>query len=118
MTPPGAAYAIEEFARRKGDFAIAAIAVMLARDGEHCTMARLATAGIGPVSVRLRDAEAILEERGLGDVAVAAAAQRAAELVEPMADHNASADFRRHLAGVLTRRAVIKARDRQNVRTG
>jgi carbon-monoxide dehydrogenase medium subunit len=115
---PGAAYAIEEFARRKGDFAIAAIAVVLACEGEHCTMARLATAGIGPISVRLRDAEAILEERGLGDVAVAAAAQRAAELVEPMADHNASADFRRHLAGVLTRRAVIKARDRQNVRTG
>ena len=116
--PAGAGHAIEEFARRKGDFAIAAIAVMLVRDGERCTTARLATAGIGPVPVRLRDAEAILEERGLGEVAVAAAAQRAAELVEPMTDHNASADFRRHLTGVLTRRAVLKARDRGDVRTG
>jgi CO/xanthine dehydrogenase FAD-binding subunit len=115
--PPGASHAIEEFARRKGDFAIAAIAVMLVRDGEHCTTARLATAGVGPVSVRLRDAEAILEARGLGEEAIAAAAQRAAELVEPMADHNASADFRRHLTGVLTRRAVLKARDRTDVRT-
>jgi CO/xanthine dehydrogenase FAD-binding subunit len=118
VMPPGSVHAIEEFARRKGDFAIAAIAVMLVGDGEHCTTARLATAGIGPVPVRLRDAEAILEERGLGEEAVAAAAQRAAELVEPMADHNASADFRRHLTGVLTRRAVLKARDRQNVRAG
>jgi carbon-monoxide dehydrogenase medium subunit len=117
VTSPGAAYAIEEFARRKGDFAIAAIAAVLVRDGEHCTMARLATAGIGPVSVRLRDAEALLEARGLGDAAVATAAQRAAELVEPMADHNASADFRRHLTEVLTRRAVLKARGRQDVRT-
>jgi len=116
--PSGAGYAIEEFARRKGDFAIAAIAVMLVWDGEHLMTARLATAGIGPVPVRLRDAEAILEQEGLGDDAIAAAAQRAAELVEPMADHNASADFRRHLTGVLTRRAVVKARDRSDVRTG
>jgi len=118
VMPPGAVHAIEEFARRKGDFAIAAIAVMLLRDGERCTTAHLATAGIGPVPVRLREAETILEEGGLGEKVVAAAAQRAAELVEPMADHNASADFRRHLTGVLTRRAILKARDRQNVRSG
>jgi aerobic carbon-monoxide dehydrogenase medium subunit len=116
--PANASYAIEEFARRKGDFAIAAIAAVVVRDGERCMTARLATAGIGPVPVRLREAEVILEERGLGEAAVAAAAERAAELVEPMADHNASADFRRHLTGVLTRRAVVKARDRGDVRTG
>jgi aerobic carbon-monoxide dehydrogenase medium subunit len=118
VMPPGASHAIEEFARRKGDFAIAAIAVALVRDGERCTMARLATAGIGPVPVRLREAEAILEEKGLGESAVVAAAQRAPELVEPMSDHNASADFRRHLTGVLTRRAVLEARDRDDVHTG
>ena len=106
---PDCGYAIEEFARRKGDFAIAAIAVMLLRDGERCTAARLATAGVGPVPVRLREAEAILEAGGLGEDAVAAAADKAAESVEPMSDHNASADYRRHLTAVLTRRAVLKA---------
>ena len=105
----GAAFAIEEFARRKGDFAIAAIAAVLVLEGERCRVARLATAGVGPVPVRLREAEAILEERGLGEAAVGAAAEKAAELVEPMSDHNASADYRRHLTGVLTRRAVLKA---------
>ena len=118
VMPPEAGHAIEEFARRKGDFAIAAIAVVLVRDGERCTTARLATAGIGPVPVRLHAAEAILQEKGLGETAIAEAAQRAAALVEPMADHNASADFRRHLTGVLTRRAVVKARDRGDVGTG
>jgi carbon-monoxide dehydrogenase medium subunit len=114
--PPQAGYAIEEFARRKGDFAIAAIAVMLVRDGERCTTARLGTAGVGPVPVRLRDAEAILEQRGLGEAAIAAAADKAAELVDPMSDQNGSADYRRHLTGVLTRRAVLKAmQDRQHV---
>jgi carbon-monoxide dehydrogenase medium subunit len=107
--PPSASHAIEEFARRKGDFAIAAIAAMVLRDGERCVSARLATAGIGPVPIRLQDAEAILEQRGLGEAAISAAAERAAELVEPMSDHNASADYRRHLTAVLTRRAVVKA---------
>jgi carbon-monoxide dehydrogenase medium subunit len=117
VIPPGADHAIEEFSRRKGDFAIAAIAVMLVREGERCTTARLATAGIGPVPVRLSWAETILEQRGLGEAAIAEAAQRAAELVEPMSDNNASADFRRHLTGVLVRRAVLKARDRGGVGT-
>jgi len=117
--PPGAVFAIEEFARRKGDFAITAIAAVLVPEGERCRVARLATAGVGPVPVRLREAEAILEERGLGEAAVGAAAEKAAEVVEPMSDHNASADYRRHLTGVLTRRAVLKAiKDHQHAATG
>jgi aerobic carbon-monoxide dehydrogenase medium subunit len=117
--PPGAVFAIEEFARRKGDFAITAIAAVLVPEGERCRVARLATAGVGPVPVRLRAAEAILEERGLGEAAVGAAAEKAAELVEPMSDHNVSADYRRHLTGVLTRRAVMKAiKDHQHAATG
>jgi len=117
--PPGASYAIEEFARRKGNFAIAAIAVMLVWDGERCITARLATAGIGPITARLLEAEAILEQRGLSEAAIVAAANKAAELVEPMSDQNGSADFRRHLTAVLTRRAVQKAiKDRPDVTTG
>jgi len=92
---------------------------VLVPEGERCRVARLATAGVGPVPVRLREAEAILEERGLGEAAVGAAAEKAAELVEPMSDHNASADYRRHLTGVLTRRAVLKAiKDHQHAATG
>jgi carbon-monoxide dehydrogenase medium subunit len=107
--PANAHHAIEEFARRKGDFAIAAVAAVLVRDGERCLKARLATAGIGPVTVRLGEAEAILEQRGLVEAAIAEAAAKAAELVEPVSDRNGSAEYRRHLTAVLTRRAVIKA---------
>jgi carbon-monoxide dehydrogenase medium subunit len=107
--PAKAAHAIEEFARRKGDFAIAAVAVMLMRDGERCTKARLATAGVGPISIRLRDAEAVLEQKGLGETAIAEAADKAAAEVDPISDLNGSAEYRRHLTGVLTSRAVVKA---------
>ena len=107
--PAGAGYAFEEFARRHGDFAIVGIAAMVVREGARCAVARLATAGAGPVPVRLRAAEEILERDGLGDAAVAAAGARAAELVEPDADLHASAEYRRHLTGVLTVRALKRA---------
>jgi aerobic carbon-monoxide dehydrogenase medium subunit len=107
--PSDASYAVEEFARRHGDFAIAAIAAVIERDGARCTKARLATAGISAFSVRLRAAEDVLEAEGLGEDAIARAADVAAELVEPLADQNASAEFRRHLTRVLTGRALRKA---------
>ena len=108
-TPAGAGYAFEELARRHGDFAMVGIAAVITRDAARCTMARLATAGAGPVPLRLRAAEEILERDGLGDAAIEAAARRAAELVNPDSDLHASADYRRHLTGVLTARAVRRA---------
>ena len=107
--PAQAVCAVEEFARRKGDFAIAAVAVMLLRDGERCTKARLATAGVGPIPIRLRDAEAVLEQKGLSENAITEAADKAAAEVDPVSDLNGSAEYRRHLTGVLTSRAVAKA---------
>jgi aerobic carbon-monoxide dehydrogenase medium subunit len=107
--PAGAGYAFEELARRHGDFALVGIAAVIARQGERCTMARLATSGAGPVPLRLRAAEEILERDGLGDAAIEAAGRRASELVSPDSDIHASADYRRHLAGVLTQRAVKRA---------
>jgi len=107
--PIRASYGVEEFARRKGDFAIAAVAAILMRDGERCTKARLATAGVGPTSIRLRDAEAVLEQQGLGEAAIAVAADKAAAQVDPISDLNGSAEYRRHLTGVLMSRAIVKA---------
>jgi aerobic carbon-monoxide dehydrogenase medium subunit len=111
-TPVGAGHAFEEFARRHGDFAIVGIAALVVRDGPRCTTARLACAGAGPVPVRLRAAEEILERDGLGEAAIDAAAARAAELVEPDSDIHASAEYRRHLTRVLTARALKRAAER------
>ncbi len=115
---PNTGYAFEEFSRRHGDFAIIGIAAMLCVDGTRCTSARLATAGAGPVPVRLRAAEQILESQGLGDAAINAAAARAGELVEPDSDIHASAAYRRHLTSVLTERAVRRAIARVEERHG
>ena len=108
VMPPGAGWAFEEFARRHGDFAIVGIAAVVWRDAGRVTV-RLATAGAGPVPARLRGAEEIIERDGVGDKAVAAAAARAAELVQPDSDLHASADYRRNLTRILTERALKKA---------
>jgi len=107
--PAGAGYALEEFARRHGDFAIVGVAALIVREGRRCRQARLATAGTGPVPVRLRAAEEILDGDGLSDSAIEAAARRASELVSPDSDIHASAEYRRHLTGVLTKRALRRA---------
>jgi aerobic carbon-monoxide dehydrogenase medium subunit len=111
-SPAGAGYAFEEFARRHGDFAIIGIAALVVRDGDRCASARLASAGAGPVPLRLQAAEEILEREGLGERAIAAAAARAAELVDPDSDVHASAAYRRQLTRVLTGRALKRACER------
>jgi carbon-monoxide dehydrogenase medium subunit len=111
VMPEGAGWAFEELARRHGDFAIVGVAAAVWRSGGRVT-ARLATAGAGATPRRLRAAEEIVERDGVNAAAIEAAARRASELVEPDADIHASADYRRHLAGVLTERALTRAAER------
>ncbi|MFQ5519759.1 MAG: FAD binding domain-containing protein [Candidatus Methylomirabilia bacterium] len=109
VAPPWSGWAFEEFSRRHGDFAIVGIAALLVAEGARCRVARLAAAGAGPTPIRLRGAEEILEGEGLSERSIEAAAARAAELVEPDGDIHASAEYRRHLTRVLSRRALRRA---------
>jgi carbon-monoxide dehydrogenase medium subunit len=112
VAQPNSGYAFEEFSRRHGDFAIVGIAAMVVAEGERCCQARLAACGAGPIPTRLRGAEEILESGGLSGRNIDDAAARAAELVDPGADLHASAEYRRHLTRVLTRRALGRAVER------
>ena len=113
VMPAGAGWAFEEFARRHGDFAIVGVAAAVWRESGRWT-ARLATAGVGPVPVRLDGAAEIIARDGVGEAVVTAAAARAAELVHPDGDLHASAAYRRNLTRVLTERALRKAIARAN----
>jgi aerobic carbon-monoxide dehydrogenase medium subunit len=114
--PAGCGWAFEEFARRHCDFALVGIAAVVMPNSGKPPRVRLATAGVSPVPARLRAAEEILERDGLSDAAIAAAAAKAGELVQPDSDIHASADYRRHLTGVLTARALKRARLRAEER--
>lgn len=113
VLPPGMGYAFEEFTRRHGDYAIAAVGATLAkaRDGGIADVA-LAACGISSRPVRLSAAEAVLKGRPLAKETLAEVAREAAEAVTAEDDIHATAAYRKHLVGVLVKRAVQKAAQR------
>jgi aerobic carbon-monoxide dehydrogenase medium subunit len=108
LWPTGHGYGFHEFARRRGDFAIAGAAVLVETTSGIVKRAAVALCGIATTPVRLRDAEAALVGKTL-DAATIKAAAATARALEPIQDIHAGADYRRHLAEVLTRRALTDA---------
>jgi carbon-monoxide dehydrogenase medium subunit len=107
--PPGTGWGFEEFARRHGDFAIAGAAALVTVAGGVAARARIALMGVDQTPVRVPSAEAALAGRKVDRAAAEAAAAAVRDAIRPMTDLHASADYRRHLAGVLTRRVVEAA---------
>jgi aerobic carbon-monoxide dehydrogenase medium subunit len=106
---PRTGYAMQEFARRHGDFAIVAVAALIDRNGPRCTRARLVATGVGGRPLRFKDAEALLERDGLAPAVIHAASQSASAAIDPVGDANASAEFRRHITQVLVERTLTQA---------
>jgi carbon-monoxide dehydrogenase medium subunit len=97
--------AIEEFARRHGDFALVAVAVTLPDDGPP----RVVIGGVDAVPVRARDAERIVAESQADPECFADAGRAAAAEIEPGSDVHAGAEYRRELTAVLVHRALARA---------
>jgi len=109
LWPSGHAHGFQEFARRRGDFALAGAAVLLdVAPGARVRRAAIALCGIASSPVRLRDAEKLLTAGKLDSAAIKSAAALARD-VRPLSDIHAGGDYRRHLAEVMTRRALTDA---------
>lgn len=109
IPPAGSGWAFEEFNRRHGDVAVVGIAALLVGEGRRCRKARLTASAVGPTPIRLRAAEAILEQGEFDEVTFEEAAVRAGESVDPGSDLHATAEYRRHLTRLLTVRALRRA---------
>ncbi|MGN6310254.1 MAG: FAD binding domain-containing protein [Xanthobacteraceae bacterium] len=109
--PQGTGWAFEEVARRSGDFALASVAVIMKSDGDTISDLRIGMMGIGETPMRATDAENILAGQRYSETAVAAAVDAIRAAVEPNTDLHASADYRRHLVGILAQQALAKAWD-------
>jgi carbon-monoxide dehydrogenase medium subunit len=108
LWPKGHGYAYEEFARRHGDFAIAASGCLVEVAGGTIKRAAIVVSGVRPNPVRLTVAEQALAGRqptdGLAEQ-VAAEAGR----IDAMEDAYVTADYRKHLGQVMVKRALKRA---------
>ncbi|MFY9820423.1 MAG: xanthine dehydrogenase family protein subunit M [Thermoanaerobaculia bacterium] len=111
--PARTGWSFLEIARRHGDYAQIGIAALVTLDDAgRCREARLVYLSAGDVPVEALEAERLLAGQALSPEAITAAAEKAAQEIRPFSDLHASADFKRHLARVITGRALRKAVDR------
>jgi carbon-monoxide dehydrogenase medium subunit len=95
--------------RRELDIAVVGVASQLTLTNGVCTKARIALAAVAPVPLRATAAERWLEGERPTPERIARAAELAVDAARPISDQRGSADFRRHLVNVLTRRTLTTA---------
>lgn len=109
---PATGAAFIELSRRTGDFAIVAAAVMLEGAAGTVRRARIALGAVADRAVRSESAEAALVGQPATPATFEAAARAAAEPLDPPSDVHGSSAYRKHLARVVVRRALIQAWER------
>jgi carbon-monoxide dehydrogenase medium subunit len=106
----GFGFGYQKFTRRAEDWAMVGVCALVSRAADGtCDDARIGLTHMAATPLRATAAEDALRGSRLDDNAIAAAAERAAEGTDPPGDLNATPDYKRHLARVLTRRAVEEA---------
>jgi carbon-monoxide dehydrogenase medium subunit len=106
---PGAGSAHEKVERRAGDWAIAAASAAVWMDGAIIADAGVALSAVGLTTIHLTRAEELLRGKAPSEELFAQAGAIASEDCAPMADGRGPVDYKRHLAGVLTHRALRRA---------
>jgi carbon-monoxide dehydrogenase medium subunit len=108
----GQGQAYRKLKRKVGDYAIAAAAVVLSMDGGICGQAAVALTNVGITPLFAEAAGAALVGTAVDAAAIEAAVEAAVAITDPAADLRGPVAYRRHVAGVMTRRAVEAARAR------
>jgi aerobic carbon-monoxide dehydrogenase medium subunit len=102
-------WGFQEFARRRGDFAMAAAAVFYDEDGGKAANAHVGVIGVADRPLRLGAVEAALDGQAIDDATIAKAEAAASAAVDPPDDIHASGAYRRALVGVMVERALKNA---------
>lgn len=106
-------WSFEEIARRHGDFAIVGVVTLLTLDGAAIGDARISAFGVASTPVRIAAAEQLLVgETDLSDSLLDRVAVEVSAGINPPNDIHGSAEYRRYVAGILTRRGLVQALER------
>jgi len=109
---PAGGYAYEKQKRKIGDYATAACAALVAMEGGRCTAASIAMTNLSDVPVWSEAAGQALVGTSCDADAVSAAVEAAKADIDPTEDNRGPVDFKRHVAGVMIRRAIERAASR------
>jgi aerobic carbon-monoxide dehydrogenase medium subunit len=101
--------AMQEFARRAGDYAIVSAAAALDVSDRKCRSARVVLGGVADVPLRVSEAERVLEGADISREAFEEAGWEAAKVIDPPSDIQGTADYRRDLSAMLIRRALTES---------
>lgn len=112
VPPSGHGHAYAKMKRKVGDYATAAAAVVLTMEGGTCKSAAVALTNVGQTPLYAEAAGQALVGTPVDDAAIDAAVAAAEEIADPVSDMRGPPDFRRHVAGVMTRRAIQSALSR------
>ncbi|MCA1690415.1 MAG: xanthine dehydrogenase family protein subunit M [Actinobacteria bacterium] len=105
----GGGSAHEKVERRAGDWAIAAACAAVWIERGTISDAGIGLSAVGPTTIHATDAEAFLRGKQPSEDVFAQAGSMAAEATSPSSDGRGPVDYKRHLAGVLTKRALRRA---------
>jgi aerobic carbon-monoxide dehydrogenase medium subunit len=105
----GFGWGYEKFVRRSEDWAMVGVCALVKSNGGTCEDVRVALTHMGTTPLRARATEDALRGQSLSPESIASAAEQAAEGTDPPGDLNATPDYKKHLARVLTRRALSSA---------
>ncbi len=112
----GHGYAYEKLKRKIGDYATAAAAVLLTVSGGRCDSASVAMTNLSDTPVFAAEAGAALAGSDLGAAANDAAVAAALAAIDPAADNRGPVAFKKHVAGVILKRAIARATERATER--
>jgi aerobic carbon-monoxide dehydrogenase medium subunit len=112
VPPVGHGWAYEKMKRKVGDYATAAAAVILVMDRGVCRDARVALTNLSDVPLGADAAGQALIGTPVDGAAIEQAAAAAVAISDPASDLRGPAEFRKHVAGVMVRRAIERARER------
>ena len=105
----GWGFGYQKFNRRAEDWAMVGVCALVRTSDGTCEDVRIGLTHMGSTPLRARASEAALRGQQLDADSIAQAAEQAAEGTDPPGDLNATPDYKRHLARVLTRRALTEA---------
>ena len=108
----GHGWAYQKQKRKIGDYATAAAAVVLSLSEGKCSSAAIALTNVAETPLFAAEAGAALVGASLDETAIAEAARRAQAIAKPSSDGRGPADFRAHVAGVMVKRAIARAKER------